>query len=447
MAGGNFDINVGKKRPGAYVNTKSKKQQKPSGSTRGIVVLPIVGYDWGPDAQFIKISAESPDGEIVKLGRSVYDDNDSMLLIRECLKNAITCYVYIINGGARATATAEGLTITAAYGGTRGNDIKVACVANTAGGFDVTVYLGTEAVENFKGVNTVADLIAASKGEYVVFSAQETSAALVAFASTALTGGTNAESSNAGVSTFLDKSENVKWNTMCFPIEDDSLQTACQTKIKYLRENAGKWVQAVMPSCSSDYEGIINVTNAVVLEDGKVLTVAQACAWVAGATAGATKTDSITYKAYEGAIEVSGVKTNEESVLAIQNGEFFFTVSEEGKVVVEYDINSLHTFTPEKTSDYAKNRVMRVYDSFAEDLALTFPPNKYDNGTEGWLVMEGLGRALLQNYADAGAIDNVDLDNDFYVDQSRSAGDETYFNVGLQAIDSAEKLYFSVSTR
>ena len=128
MAGGNFDINVGKKRPGAYVNTKSKKQQKPSGSTRGIVVLPIVGYDWGPDAQFIKISAESPDGEIVKLGRSVYDDNDSMLLIRECLKNAITCYVYIINGGAKATATAEGLTITAAYGGTRGNDIKVACV-------------------------------------------------------------------------------------------------------------------------------------------------------------------------------------------------------------------------------------------------------------------------------------------------------------------------------
>ena len=61
--------------------------------------------------------------------------------------------------------------------------------------------------------------------------------------------------------------------------------------------------------------------------------------------------------------------------------------------------------------------------------------------------MEGLGRALLQNYFDDGAIQNVDLDNDFYVDQSRSVGDETYFNIGLQAIDSAEKLYFSVSTR
>lgn len=447
MAGGNFDINVGKKRPGAYVNVGSKRQQKPTSSTRGIVVIPIIGYDWGPDAQFIKISAESPDGEIVKLGRSIYDDNDSMLLIRESLKNAITCYAYIINAGTKATATVEGLVMTAAYGGTRGNDIRVACVANTSGGFDVNVYLGTEAVETYTNLATVADLLAASEKEYVVFSAESGEAALTAFAATTLTGGTNGEAANEKVSAFLDKSENVKWNTLCFPVTDDSLHAACIAKIKYLRENAGKWVQAVIPNCGSDYEGIINVTNSVILNDGTELTVAQACAWVAGATAAASKTESNTYKAYEGAVEVAGVKTNEESILAIENGEFFFTISEEGNVVVEYDINSLHTFTTEKTADYAKNRVMRVYDSFAEDLALTFPPNKYDNSTEGWLVMEGLGRALLQNYADDGAIDNVDLDNDFFVDQSRSTGDETFFNVGLQAIDSAEKLYFSVSTR
>ena len=42
---------------------------------------------------------------------------------------------------------------------------------------------------------------------------------------------------------------------------------------------------------------------------------------------------------------------------------------------------------------------------------------------------------------------NINLEEDFYVDQSRSQGDETFFNVGLQAVDSAEKLYFSVSTR
>ena len=140
-------------------------------------------------------------------------------------------------------------------------------------------------------------------------------------------------------------------------------------------------------------------------------------------------------------------KADEEAIEAISNGEFFFSMSEEDEVIVEYDINSLHNFTTERTSDYSKNRVIRVYDSFADDLKLTFPPNKFDNDEDGWLVMEGLGRALLQSYAKQGAITNVDAENDFYVDQSKSIGDETFFNVGLQAVDSAEKLYFSVSTR
>ena len=42
---------------------------------------------------------------------------------------------------------------------------------------------------------------------------------------------------------------------------------------------------------------------------------------------------------------------------------------------------------------------------------------------------------------------DINLEEDFYVDQSRSQGDETYFKVGLHAVDSAEKLYFSISTR
>ncbi|MDD2979529.1 MAG: phage tail sheath family protein [Hespellia sp.] len=451
MSGGNFDINVGKVRPGVYVNTKSKKQQKPKSSTRGIAVVPLIGYNWGPNGKFVKLSVESPDAESAKLGHSIYDADDFMLLIREAFKNAITVYAYVINPGTAAKATLEGMTVTAAYGGTRGNDIKVSSVANVTAGYDVTVYLGTEKVESYKGLETVADLIAASKKTYVTFSAEETGASLTAFAATSLTGGAAGTVETSEVTTFLDKLEGIKWHTLCFPVTEAALVTACITKIKSLRANVGKWVQAVLPDCKSDHEGIISVTNALVLDDGTIegqeLTIAQTCAWVAGVTAAATKTESNTYVEYEGAIGIVGEKTNEEATLAIQNGEFFFSMSDEGKVVVEYDINSLHTFTTEKTSDYRKNRVMRVYDSFAEDLALTFPPNKYDNSEEGWLVMEGLGRSLLQAYLDDGAITNVDLDNDFYVDQSRSQGDETYFNIGIQAVDSAEKLYFSVSTR
>ena len=65
-------------------------------------------------------------------------------------------------------------------------------------------------------------------------------------------------------------------------------------------------------------------------------------------------------------------------------------MSEEDEVIVEYDINSLHKFTTERTSDYSKNRVIRVYDSFADDLKLTFPPNKFDNDPDDGLSWKAL---------------------------------------------------------
>ena len=142
-----------------------------------------------------------------------------------------------------------------------------------------------------------------------------------------------------------------------------------------------------------------------------------------------------------------GAKTHEEAVAAIKNGEFFFSVSEESKVVVEYDINSLVNFKDGKDKSYRKNRVIRVFDTFGEALQLNFPPNKYDNDPDGWDIMEGIGRSLLIKFRDAGAIKNVDLDNDFLVDRELSEGDETYFNVGLEPTDSSEKIYFTVATR
>ena len=88
-----------------------------------------------------------------------------------------------------------------------------------------------------------------------------------------------------------------------------------------------------------------------------------------------------------------------------------------------------------------------MFDTFAEALQLNFPPNKYDNSPTGWDIMEGIGKTILKQFAEAGAIAAVDYDNDFLVDRELSQGDETFFNVGLQPVDSAEKLYFTIATR
>lgn len=445
MAGGTFDKLVGKVRPGTYINFVSTKQDTVGISSRGIVVIPLTKHNYGPVGEFITLDCSGPDAAIDKLGYSVYDsdENRQMLLIREALKKAQKVILYRVNGGTEAKATSEPITATAKYPGTRGNKLSFTVAENPVAGFDVQVNLDGSKVAEYEGLKTVEELIAQDCA-YITFSG---TGALVAVAGKNLTGGTDKTVENADVTKFLDAIEGVKFNTLCFPLTDSSLQTAAKTKIKYMRENMGKGVQVVMPDTESDdYEGVINVTNSVVV-DGVELTHAEACAWVAAATAGASNVQSNTYVEYEGATALVDAKSHEEAVAAINNGEFFFSVSEGGAIVVEYDINTLVTFAGGKDKTYSKNRVIRVFDTFAEALQLNFPPNKYDNNSVGWDIMEGIGGTILKQFEEAGAITDVDYDNDFLVDREASQGDETFFNVGLKPVDSAEKLYFTIATR
>lgn len=445
MAGGKFDKLVGKKRPGTYINFISTRQDTQGVSDRGIVIIPLINHTWGPTGEYITLNSSSPDAEISKLGYSIYDEdtNRQMLLIREAFKKAAKVLVYRVNKGTQAKATSAPVTATAKYGGTRGNKLGFSVVANPVGGFDVLVNLDGSKVAEYNGLKTVEEL-ASFDNEYITFSG---TGSLTAVAGVNLTGGTDTKAENSDVTAFLDTIEGVKFNVLCFPVTEESLQTAAKTKIKYIRENVGKGVQVVMPDTkANDYEGVISVTNSVKIGDIS-LTHAEACAWVAAATAAAKNTQSNTYVEYEGAEEIVDPKTHEEAVSAIDNGEFFFSVSEAGAVVVEYDINTLTTFKDGKDKTYRKNRVIRVFDTFAEALQLNFPPNKYDNSPTGWDIMEGIGRTVLKQFEDTGAIKNVDYDNDFLVDRGESKGDETFFNVGLEPVDSAEKLYFTIATR
>lgn len=348
--------------------------------------------------------------------------------------------------GKTASGSTNTLTAVAKYGGSRGNQLTVTVDANPLGGYDVLIHLAGDKVVEYEGLKTVEELIALDN-PYITFSGEGN---LGEAAGTTLAGGTDETATNMDITDFIDAWESVKFNTVCFPFdgeEAENVKQAALTKIKYMRDSMGKGVQVVMPNTPGmDYEGVINVTNSVSL-DGDDLSVAEACAWVAGATAGASNTESLTYNQYAGATAVVNPKSNEEAIAAINAGEFFFSVNENEEVVVEYDINSLVTFKDKKDKSYRKNRVIRVYDTFQEAVQLNFPPNKFDNEEEGWNIMEGIGKTILRQFDDSGAITNVSYDEDFLVDREASVDDETYFNVGLQAVDSAEKLYFTVKTR
>ena len=457
MAGGRFDKLVGKVRPGTYINFESGRETDIlSAGTRGTVIVPLPKAAYGPAKQFIRLTNASPDAEAATLGYSIYDSdpNRQMLLIREAFKRATTVYVYILTEGKKAQAeitmsvpaeseeagaTTNTLTAAAKHGGSRGNAFTVTLDANPLGGYDVLIHLDGGKVTEYEGLNTVEELIAQGN-PYITFSG---AGKLGEAAGTNLTGGEDEEATNTDITDFIDAWEKVKFHTVCFPFNGEEAQNVKQaalTKIRYMRDSMGKGVQVVMPDAGGmDYEGVINVTNSVSL-DGDNLSHAEVCAWVAGATAGATNTESLTYKQYAGATAVVDPKSNEEAIAAINAGEFFFSVNEDREIVVEYDINSLTTFADKKDKSYRKNRVIRVYDTFQEAVQLNFPPNKFNNNARGWDI-------ILRQFEDAEAITNVSYDEDFLVDRESSVDDETYFNVGLQAVDSAEKLYFTITTR
>lgn len=100
MAGGKYDKLAGKTRPGTYINFESDRNDTVGNSERGIVLLPLIGYDFGPAKTPITLTAAAPDAYSVELGRSVYDaTNDKMRLIREAFKKASKVIVYITESG------------------------------------------------------------------------------------------------------------------------------------------------------------------------------------------------------------------------------------------------------------------------------------------------------------------------------------------------------------
>nr|DAW97119.1 MAG TPA: tail sheath protein [Bacteriophage sp.] len=444
MAGGTFNLSSPKVRPGAYANTKNGKQPTTATVPSGIAIIPLIGYDWGPRGEMIHLTNESPDAAKTKFGRSIYDDNGFMLMLQLMFLNVTEVYTYIAGGGekAKGTITLKSGTgnVTAKYPGSLGNKLKIVSVANPEGGFDVSVVLDGSEVELIEGAKKVADL----KSDYVDFSGD---GELVAFASASLNGGTEeASKTNASVATFLDMAEKIKFNYMALPTSDASLITAAVTKIKYIRNSIGWKCGLVVANSASDYENIYNLTNSFEYA-GVKLTTEQATAWLAGAATAAGYTTSLTYTTVTGATGIVGQKTNEESIQAINNGETFFTVSESGNIILEYDVNSKVTFTQDDPTDILKGRPCRVYDSFANELLLTFVPGRFSNNPTGWTVMEGLGRAILKDFLKDGAIQNVDEENDFVVDRGASVGDSAYITCGIQPVDSTEKYYFTTIAR
>ncbi|WP_068786617.1 phage tail sheath family protein [Paenibacillus phocaensis] len=438
MAGGTW-TSQNKVRPGVYVNTVSEPKALGAVGERGVVALAL-SLPWGPEKQIVTVEAGADTMDV--LG---FDINDpALLLVRESLKRAKTLLLYRLNSGDKATANAGDLTATAKYSGTRGNAISVVVQANIddPDKFDVKTLVSGVVVDS-QTVTAISELAA---NGWVTWSGNGD---LTATAGVNFTGGTDGAVTNADHTAFLTALELLDFNTVGLTVDDTTLKPLYTAFVRRLREDEGKKVQAVVPNYqAADYEGVISVKNGVVLSDGTTLTAGQAVAWVAGATAGATVSQALTYTAYDDAVDVSPRYTNSQIEAALLSGEFVFTPSN-GRAIVEQDINTLHSFTPEKGKQFRKNRVLRVLDGIANDLKTTFENfylGKVDNNADGRNLLKSEIIAYMNTLQAINAIQNFDAQTDVTL-VAGNESDAVYAEIGAQPVDAIEKIYMKVRVK
>ncbi len=451
MAGGTWIQGVEKVRPGLYMNFKIKALERIKSAERGTVTMPLL-LSWGAAKAFLRIDTDKDVME--QLG---YDINDpQMLRVREAKKRAKTLLIYRLNEGKKATAsfgTDTLATVTAKYSGIRGNELLVTSEDDASGADKklVKTLLSGRVVDQ-QSVTNIEELKA---NAWVVFSGTGT---VPKTAGTQLAGGTDGDAIGQDHTDYLDATETQHFDVIAYPFDDPGLKTSFIGFIKRMREEEGKKIQGVVAGAKTteggfanvgDYEGIINVGNGVVLNDGTKLTAVDAVAWVAGATAGASIIASNTYSAYEGAVDANPRLKNSQIIEALKKGQFIF-VHDGVRVKVEQDINSLVSYSQTRNSRFSKNRVMRVLDAIANDFARVVNESyigKLDNNKDGHALLKEAANQYLRDLQDAKAIQNVDFLQDFVIDPLKSVGDEVYASLGIQPVDSMEKFYFTVEVR
>ena len=436
-----------KVRPGAYINFEGEPETPISIGERGIAAL-TMPLSWGGEDTLIPVSAADLlyGDSLAKIGLKYADSG--CLLVRLALANCIMLKVYNSNSGGDVatttidvdTETGDGLTVTAQHPGSFGNKIAI----------KISVSSGMATVETYADGYFVDRQVVASNAitslknnAYVKFTGSGT---LVTTDSTLLEGGSDGSLRANLYTDFFGKLRNELWNTVAITSTTGSDLTLAKTFIQDMRDNEGIYVQAVIANGTSDYEGIINVVNGVNLEDGTAVSAAQFTAWVAGATAGAALTDSLTGKVVEGAASIISQLNNSQIIDALNEGKFVLALNQNGTIRVEKDINSLHTFTATKGYEFSKNRIIRELDTIGANIK-----NIWEQSYMGKISNNDTGRTLFKSsiidfmttLQNAGAIEDFDPDS---VSVSRGDNaDAVVAYLAVKPVDAMEFLYMTVT--
>lgn len=443
MAGGTW-TSQNKDRPGVYVKFTSDRGLGLTVSDRGTVTI-CEPMSWGPVGQVMTIAAGADMtpycGYDITAPQAQFINEIFKGSNRTSAPNTLLLYRPTASGSAEATITTGQLTATALYPGVRGNDISIVIteLVDEESTFTVSTVVDGVIVDQQTGAQ-VSDLV---PNNWVTWSG---SGALAATTGVTLAGGVDGTVQSAAYSTYLTAIEPYQFDIMIYDGSDSTVQDAMIAFIKRLADENGQYSQLVASGLTNpDSRYVIDVESGVTLSSGVQLTPQQATWWVGGAEAGAQYNESLTYASYPNAVAYSPVLTNSQYIAALQAGQIVFN-ADDSTIRIEQDINSLTTFTTDITSVYRKNRVMRLCNTIANDVY-----QQFSDGFIGVVNNNEQGRALFKAAIVGYLFDiqaNEGIQNFTAEDVEVLPGDDIdaiVVNVTLQAVDSVEKIYMTIS--
>ncbi|MBS9782649.1 MAG: hypothetical protein KGV43_02465 [Arcobacter sp.] len=176
----------------------------------------------------------------------------------------------------------------------------------------------------------------------------------------------------------------LKWNYLSMPCATEEETLTISAWIKEQRNNNKKTFKAVLANSRSDFEGIINFTTDNIKSSisDTVFSNYEYCARIVGLLAGLPLTRSSTYYVFD---DIKECDLELEPDKKIDKGEFIIIYDGEDYKVGR-GVNSLTTFTSEKSSDFSKIKIVEGIDLYTDDIRDTFEKyyvgkyrNDYDN--------------------------------------------------------------------
>jgi hypothetical protein len=262
--------------------------------------------------------------------------------------------------------------------------------------------------------------------------------------------------------------ETVKFDYLvCPPDVSGALATATATWVKTQRDSLDKKIKAVLPSTTSDHEGIINFDTNNIKVGAVTFTAAQYCSRIAGILAGTPLTVSATFTVLSEVTDVPRL-TKTQADTAIDAGKLVLYHDGE-KVKIARAVNSLVTTSTDKGASFKKIKIVDILDLVHSDIKKTSNDsyvgkvaNSYDNkcllitaikGYYDQLEIDGLldkGKSSIgidiiaqTSYLTSAGVDVSDLSE--YDIKSANTADKVFLASSIKPLDAIEDITLNVT--